>query len=388
MSKALKILIVASWYKDENNPVAGSFIEEQARLLQKKGHSVTVLHPFLKGTFLGTINNRKTDQSSEDDNGIKTIRIGVSPSCPKLRFLSYKKLINKCISYFDSNDSLEFDLVHSHAMFMGGVVALGLSENWNIPFFHTEHTSGFIFYQEQYTSSDKRIIKRVIHHSSSTFFVSNFALEKFHAWLGDFQNTRVLHNLVASIFFNTTLVNTVIESKRVCMICSLNSVKRVDLAIRMFGLIERDGVTLCIYGDGPEKSDLERLILDLNLQNCVSIFGKLDRGEVLNNINGCDVLISTSKIETFGLTVAEAQALGKPVVVTDSGGVRDIVEDDTGLICESEIKSIANSIQQVINDLERYDANKIRKITQDKFGEDKIYNQLLHHYSQVLNLEV
>ncbi|HYX06493.1 MAG TPA: hypothetical protein VE912_07135, partial [Bacteroidales bacterium] len=40
----MHILIIPSWYKTEENPVKGSFFEEQARALNKRGHKVGVLN--------------------------------------------------------------------------------------------------------------------------------------------------------------------------------------------------------------------------------------------------------------------------------------------------------------------------------------------------------
>ena len=55
----MHILIVASWYKNAGNPIAGSFIEEQVRMLQRRGHTVAVLHVYINGTFRDTLSGRK-----------------------------------------------------------------------------------------------------------------------------------------------------------------------------------------------------------------------------------------------------------------------------------------------------------------------------------------
>ena len=39
-----------------------------------------------------------------------------------------------------------------------------------------------------------------------------------------------------------------------------------------------------------------------------------------------------SHVETYGMTIAEANPMGKPVICTDSGKVKDIVDEETGII--------------------------------------------------------
>ena len=146
-NRKLNILIVASWYKTETNSTYGSFIEEQARMLQKRGHAITVLHPFLSGTFLGSIRNRKTIVSIENEQNLTVIRIRVAPTLPGMRSLAYQKLSKVCLKKIDShfNEVGCPDIIHSHSMFMGGIIANYLFKKKNIPFIHTEHTSGLIF---------------------------------------------------------------------------------------------------------------------------------------------------------------------------------------------------------------------------------------------------
>ncbi|OYU87891.1 MAG: hypothetical protein CFE29_20935 [Bradyrhizobiaceae bacterium PARB1] len=72
---------------------------------------------------------------------------------------------------------------------------------------------------------------------------------------------------------------------------------------------------------GFDASDIEAL----------TIFNEsLDHASVLGLINESDCLVSTHRSEGFGLTVAEALMLGKPVVATDYAGTRDFLTEATG----------------------------------------------------------
>jgi glycosyltransferase involved in cell wall biosynthesis len=72
---------------------------------------------------------------------------------------------------------------------------------------------------------------------------------------------------------------------------------------------------------GFDASDIEGL----------SIFSEsLDHAGVLGLIDESNCLVSTHRSEGFGLTVAEALMLGKPVVATDYAGTRDFLTEATG----------------------------------------------------------
>lgn len=384
MDKKLNILIVASWYKDTANPIAGSFIEEQARMLLNRGHLVTLLYPYLKGTFISTINDRKVLIEDKMDEGLRTIRIGVPPVLPSMRKSSYKSLAKRSLRLLSKNGLTNFDLIHSHAMFMGGVVGKFIAEKVEVPLFHTEHSSGFVFNQKQYNATDNKCINDVIKFSSKAFYVSTFAKVEFEKWQGVKGNISVLHNIVHGDFFKFPLVERSKDEIRVnfVIIGSLIPRKQVDKCIKAFKNLEKDKYKLRIFGDGVEKKNLEKLIDDLGLDSNITLSGRLNREDVLKVLSNSDVLISTSEVETFGLTVAEAQAMGKPVIVFNSGGVLDIVSNETGKVINQSIEDLTKSIK--VMDIKKFNPAQIRQLTAKKFSENVIYNRLIGEYKRVL----
>jgi glycosyltransferase involved in cell wall biosynthesis len=109
----------------------------------------------------------------------------------------------------------------------------------------------------------------------------------------------------------------------------------------------------------------------------------LNRTAVKEQMAAHQVILSTSKVETFGLTIAEAQAMGKPVVVTDSGGVRDIVTQETGIVTELSSEAFANGLMQLIQTFHTYDPETIRQSAKNRFAAPVIMNQLNEIYRQL-----
>lgn len=72
---------------------------------------------------------------------------------------------------------------------------------------------------------------------------------------------------------------------------------------------------------------LHRLVKDLGLVDAVEFVG--ERDDVPEIMSSADVVLVPSVEEPFGRTVAEAMAVGTPVVATDVGGPAEVVEDGT-----------------------------------------------------------
>ncbi len=93
--------------------------------------------------------------------------------------------------------------------------------------------------------------------------------------------------------------------------------KRIDALVRGFAraLETRPDLHLELYGDGPERSRIERLAGELGLTSAVRVLGQRDEGEVAAALGHAACLATASEREGYGLVVIEAAARGTPSVV-------------------------------------------------------------------------
>lgn len=91
-----------------------------------------------------------------------------------------------------------------------------------------------------------------------------------------------------------------------------------------FARLGERGQVLLIAGEGRLRGELEKLVAALGLGPRVRFLGL--RRDIPDLLNAADAFVLSSLWEGFGLVVAEAMACGLPVVVTDSGGPREIVD--------------------------------------------------------------
>jgi glycosyltransferase involved in cell wall biosynthesis len=103
-------------------------------------------------------------------------------------------------------------------------------------------------------------------------------------------------------------------------------VKNLDSLVRAFAalVVTRDDVHLLILGDG-DSSAVAGLVSELGLTPYVSILPR--RGDVPELLAAMDVFVHPALAESFGFAIVEAMAMAKPVVTTNVGIARDVIED-------------------------------------------------------------
>ncbi len=98
---------------------------------------------------------------------------------------------------------------------------------------------------------------------------------------------------------------------------------------------ERPDVQLLIVGSGPQARALRRYAGRVAPQGGIHFAGFVPEAEKVDYYNLADVFVSPSSLEGFGLTVAEAMACERPVVVSNRGSLPELVVDgDGGFLCE------------------------------------------------------
>jgi len=138
----------------------------------------------------------------------------------------------------------------------------------------------------------------------------------------------------------------------------LQPLKGPDVAIRTLAALSShlpdDGVPTRLVivggpsGDGHGKVDppaLRRLAAQLGVADRVALLAPRAHRELAALYRAADVLLMPSRSESFGLVALEAQACGTPVVASDVGGLRDIVEAGGGtLVADRDPEAFARAV--------------------------------------------
>lgn len=385
--KSLNILLITSWYPSMEDPTSGIFVQEQAHMLRDFGHQVTVIHPFMLGTFANSI-TKQSYQTFSTEDGIPVLRVGVSPPVPIFRSLSYRYCCFRVKKALKNHQFSwrKFDMIHSHSVFMGGYIAQKLSDELQIPFVHTEHASGLFFNPSQYSSIDRRIMRSIYTNSINVLFVSRFALDNSLSCLNitDASNASVVPNLV-DLSFDKLSIKSSAKPINFLMVGDFIPVKNHALLLNAWSRVQSvyPEVKLTLVGNGLERIEFARQFPALNHEH-ISCIPRLDRKGLIELMMKQEVMLSTSEVETFGLSIAEGQALGIPAVVTNSGGILDVLTSETGIVTPSNVDAFAYGVLQMIERYDSFDASRIQQLAKDRFSAPVIMQQLNAIYAKVL----
>ncbi|XZV65945.1 glycosyltransferase family 4 protein [Acinetobacter baumannii] len=92
-----------------------------------------------------------------------------------------------------------------------------------------------------------------------------------------------------------------------------------------------------IVGGGPDLQNLQQLACDLGIKDLITFVGRVEHQDVPEELGKLDVYVALSRQESFGVAVLEAQAMRLPVVVSNVGGLPEVVQSGkTGYIVETE----------------------------------------------------
>lgn len=154
-------------------------------------------------------------------------------------------------------------------------------------------------------------------------------------------------------------------------------------------VLEKVNAKFAIVGNGYMKEQLSGLAKTLGISQKVLFTGFVD-DETLRKLQTCaDVSVVPSLFEPFGIVALEAMAAKSPVVVSDTGGLGEIVDHDVDgvKVYTNNPDSLAWGVTKVLEDekhAEHIRTNAFKKI-QEKYNWNRIAQQTENMYKSVLN---
>lgn len=156
--------------------------------------------------------------------------------------------------------------------------------------------------------------------------------------------------------------------------------KNIDLLLEVFQHLDPSLFHLIVVGDGPSRRKVEKLARKLpNL----TYLGYLQREEELAEVYAsCDIYISTSCRETFGLAFLEAQACGCILVALDMGLETQPFKEF--LAKEPTIESFYEAIIDACNHISFHTRERISSYVLERFSWENTFDRLFELYREAL----
>lgn len=222
----------------------------------------------------------------------------------------------------------KFDLIHTYG-FRGNLYGRVSSKNLDIPVISTY--TGFM--KDDYNNKIKGTIFEKIDNITLNIpkivIVSSKVMSDYILKRGYKKDVRIIH-LGVDInfeFYDRSDFGLNEDDFVIGSVLRFENVKNPLFLIDVFNEVSKKEkkAKLVLVGDGSLRKDIERKIKEYKIVDKVLLLGFRDDVKKIYKI--FDLFILTSIKEGFSLSTLEAMSSSLPVVVSDSGGVREMVED-------------------------------------------------------------
>ncbi len=166
----------------------------------------------------------------------------------------------------------------------------------------------------------------------------------------------------------------------------LNAFKNVEMLLETASRLKAKGLEnfeLQLVGEGEQRSNLERLVVEKDLTRQVRFLGWVDRAAIVEVYRRADLFVTATTWEGMPNTVLEGMACGLPVVGTRASGLAELVRDGVNgyLVDINDAAAMAERLADLIdNSYERQRMGKeSRKIAEQEFA----WEYIAEHYVQI-----
>lgn len=197
----------------------------------------------------------------------------------------------------------------------------------------------------------------------------------------------VIHNPVPDIFIET-IHKYANKIENFINVGRLDKEKNQEVLIRAFEKVvsKHPNAKLTIYGRGPLKTNLENLVVELNLQN--SVFFIERSNEMNNTYNQYDSFVLSSNFEGMPNSLLEAMAVGLPSISTNCDtGPSDIIYEDNGLLVNvNDCDELANAMNFYIENpsLAQEYGRRGKNSIKERFNQSKIIDLYIEAIEKLL----
>lgn len=374
---ALKIGIVTEYYYPLLAGITENVHNTRVRL-KEMGYEVKIITSNCKGSkYTRFINSDLTDS--------EVIRIGHGiPAYGNGSFghITIGRHLNDKMREILKQE--EFDLLHLHTPIAPTLPIIAIMEA-RCPLvgtFHSYFDNSFI-----YSILKDAIQKKVIDKMKGHIAVSQSCVEALIRYFK--LNPRIIPNGVNTNQFNTTIprIEKFGNDKiNLLFLSRFDPRNGLTLMLQAFKIVKSKfpDVRLIVVGDGPLRF-YYKLQIPKELKQDIHFEG-LARDERSSYYATCDIFCSPIRKASFGITLLEAMASGKPIVATENTGYRDLVSSDVGLLVpQDDPVEFANSILSLINsDHTRKEMGDNGRKKSLSYSWDNIVCEIASYYEEIL----
>ncbi|HTB31536.1 MAG TPA: N-acetyl-alpha-D-glucosaminyl L-malate synthase BshA [Bacteroidia bacterium] len=249
---------------------------------------------------------------------------------------------------------VHYAVPHAAAAYMAQQILA--DENIRLPFITTLHGTDITLVGKD--ASFEAAISFVINRSDAVTSVSESLKEDTYKYFKRVKREiNVIPNFICPedyIFPNSPEIRKKYagdDEKILMHVSNFRKVKRVEDVLRTFDIVRKKiPARLILIGDGPERSNIEKLCRELDTCSQITSLGKVSEPGSFLSI--ADLFVLPSETESFGLAALEAMAAGVPVISTNTGGLPEINKQGfSGMLSDvGDVEDMAKNAIYILED--------------------------------------
>ncbi|MDJ0696298.1 glycosyltransferase [Mastigocoleus sp. MO_188.B34] len=322
-----------------------------------------------------------------------------SPSIVNLREFAFSSELTQWLW----QNIQDYDLLHIHGVFSyPSTVAMAISRIKAIPYITTPHGLLLQWALQQSTQKKQIYLKLIeqtnLYQSKAVHFTSE--KEQQEALASSFLELppsnfvlplgisvpETIHNARQRLrqYFNIP-----VDEPIILFLSRLHPVKGLEYLIPALGKLAQHRFSFILAGSGMPKYEdqIKSLLVSNGLNNRTYITGFVS-GEFKNLlIQGANLFAQTSHIESFGLSVLEALAVGLPALVTPGVALASVVEQHKlGYVTSLDVSAIASTIENHLTNPQQAKemGTRARQLIFEQYTWDSIAKKLIQVYTAII----
>ncbi|MBR6774130.1 MAG: glycosyltransferase [Bacteroidales bacterium] len=401
MNKERKhIVFLARWYPHRYDPMFGLFVQRHAeaaalfnditvvycqqvesqsrKVAESQSRDASITPEKNEQSVIDTSKHKNFEIVRTLENNVDTIRIYYKK--PKNKILSLLRfyranMIGLRLGRKDqSGKPHPYELIHVHILTRLGVIAWIQKLLHKTPYIITEHWSRYLPGNDFGGFLRKLATKIVVRDAKSVTTVTDNLAKAMQNHDLKNDNYVVLPNVVNLDMFHITSKNNT-PCKIIHVSCFEDKSKNISGLLESLKIVEEKGIDFqcTLIGDGMDFNIMKAKAEELQLINKVSFTGLLEGQKLADELASGDFLVLSSNYENMPVVILEALASGLPVVSTNVGGIKEMIDETKGILVESRNKeALAEAIIKMIETHNDYDPNYLRKSVIERYGYESV----------------
>jgi glycosyltransferase involved in cell wall biosynthesis len=380
------VLWLVSWYPCKTDNFSGDFIERHAKAVARFNPLIVL---FITKDL--SLKKGQTFIEKEVAGGLTVYRGFYGPSLfpfseKLVSLISYFFLQKKIFSQIKKDSGLP-GIVHVHMAFKAGIFARYLKIIYKIPYILTEHWTGY------YPKSPNSIYKSDI----LTIWFTKWIIKgaslllpvafKLGTTINQFSPVKfkVVPNAVdTKLFFYKPAVS---NKFKFIHPSTMSYVKNPEGILRAAIELNNLGYEFEIIMIGGVSDALMEMAAQSGALNKYIFFKKeIPYVQVASEMQKSSALVLFSRFENLPCVILEALCCGLPIVSTDVGGIKEVINNSNGILVQSENEAeLKNAMKEMMDNVHRFYRDKISESASSKFNYSVVGKQIVDVYESVLN---